>query len=151
MNAQSVWPGHEYAYVTYVRKKHFPMNASRVKVLSLRKVKEWGNERDSTMATVTFVDSELTREVNVRNLHDFWDSYIDEREGRLAEKRREEEEAQERLRKQREEQEKLRVKEQTIGERLAWRLGLDTSVVRVNPYAHEVTIQIKELEFLLND
>lgn len=150
MNAQSVWGGHEYAYVHYVRKKHFPMDAIKVKVVSTRKVQTGYKTRADAFATVEF-EHGGTREVNVRNLYDFWDSYTDERNGRIKEReareQKDREEALERQRQRREAEERSNA----IGERLAWKLGIDPSVVTVNHYAESVTIRMRDLQFLMED
>jgi hypothetical protein len=150
MNAQSVWGGHEYAYVHYVRKKHFPMDAIKCKVVSTRKVVSGYKSRADAYATVEF-EHGGTREVNVRNLYDFWDSYTDERNGRIQEKQRREEEARrealERAAARQREQERANA----IGERLAWKLGIDPSRVTVNHYAESVTIPLQDLAFLMED
>lgn len=150
MNAQSVWGGHEYAYVHYVRKRHFPMDAIKVKVVSTRKVQQFGKDRADAYATVEF-ESGASREVNVRNLYDFWDSYMDEKNGRIAEQQKKEEieraEALERAQQRRD----AEARTKKIGEQLAYRLGLDPSVVTVNHYADSISIRIRDLQFLLED
>lgn len=150
MNAQSVWGGHEYAYVHYVRKRHFPMDAIKVKVVSTRKVQQFGKDRADAYATVEF-EHGGTREVNVRNLYDFWDSYMDEKNGRIAEQKKKEEieraEALERAQQRRD----AEARTKKIGEQLAYKLGLDPSVVTVNHYADSISIRIRDLQFLLED
>lgn len=150
MNAQSVWNGHEYAYVHYVRKKHFPMDALRVKVLSTRKVQVGYKTRADAYATVEFEHGGV-REVNVRNLYDFWDSYCDERDGRIAERRQKEAEAQREALERAAERQRQRQRVNTIAERLAYKLGIDPSVVTVSHYGDTVSIRIRDLEFLMED
>lgn len=145
MNAQSVWPGHEYAYVSYVQKKTFPMQATKVKVLSLKRVKYYGKQREDTLATVEF-DGGHTREVNVRNLYDFWDSYEDERQGHLDAQERRQQEAQKRAR----EAAELRLQEQrrkrTIANNLAYRLGIDPAAVETS--YNGIVVGYNHLKFL---
>lgn len=153
MNAQSVWGGHEYAYVHYVRKQHFPMDAIRVKVISTRKVQSGYKSRADAFATVEFVDNpdRPQREVNVRNLYDFWDSYQDEKQGRLDEQEKKAREAAEEAERRRQEREAARQKQNAIAERLAWKLGIDPSVVTVSHYGDSVNIAMSHLEFLMED
>ena len=149
MNAQSVWPGHDYAYVSYVRKKHFPTGAIKCKVISVRKTQQYGKERTDTLATVTFEESKATREVNVRNLYDFWDSYEDEREHVQKERQRRMEEQDRRFQEERAAKEAAEAKKVVIAERLAWKLGLDVSAVITRRYDDNITINLKDLQFLL--
>lgn len=153
MNAQSVWGGHEYAYVHYVRKKHFPMDAIRVKVISTRKVAGFGKQRADAYATVEFPDTpgHPQREVNVRNLYDFWDSYTDEKNGRIAERERRAEEARREVREREEQRRRSEQRAIAIAERLAWKLGIDPSKVTPNHYAGNVTIPLQDLAFLMED
>ena len=165
MNAQSVWIGHEYAYVQLVRRKRFPTHTSRVKVLSKREVQQWGKERKDTYATVNFLDKESgdvmrsNVEVNVRNLYDFWDSYCDERDARQhaaqvreEQRRREYEERAEIARREYEERqqelEREKARKESVARALAYRLSLDTEAVVV--WGEDVRIAIKDLEFLVN-
>lgn len=165
MNANSVWVGHEYAHVQIVRRRHFPSHASRVKVLNLREVQAWGKQRKDTFAQVEFLDKETgartgtIREVNVRNLYDFWDSYMDERQailGKREQEAREREEHQAKLREiaerqareRAEEAEREKQRKEQIANALAYKLGLDTSAVLV--WGIDVRIAIKDLEFLVD-
>lgn len=148
MNAQSVWVGHEYAHVTYVRKKHFPTSASKVKVLSIRKHQTGFKERTDTLATVQF-ESGATREVNVRNLYDFWDSYMDEKEHVEAEKHAKQAEQARQWREQEEARKAEIRKKRTIADQLAYKLGLDVSAVEVA--YNGVVIGYNHLQFLLED
>jgi hypothetical protein len=149
MNAQSVWPGHEYAYVSYVRKKHFPTGAVKVKVISVRKHQASYKDRTDTLATVLFDESKATREVNVRNLYDFWDSYMDEKAHVLEERQRRHEEQQKRNQEIRDRAEAERKNKRTIADNLAYKLGLDVAAVEV---AHNgVVIGYQHLQFLLGD
>ena len=165
MNAGSVWIGHEYAYVSVVRRRYFPSNARRVKVLSLKEYQQAYKTRKDTYAQVEFLDNETgnttttVREVNVRNLYDFWDSYQDERQAHIAKREAAEAERQERYRKQTEEREQrlkeeaaraeaIRLERRRIADQLAYKLGLDTSAVNVQ--YENVTIKIEDLRFLLH-
>lgn len=146
MNAQSVWVGHSYAHVWNVKRGVFPNAASKVKVKSIRKIQQYGKTREDTFATVTFEDEGIEREVNVRNLYDFWDSYQDEKKYRDKE-REEKRAAQQAEADERERQRLVEVaRKRKIGDNLAHRLGIDPSVVRVT-YA-EVTIELRHLRFL---
>ena len=151
MNAQSVWPGHDYAYVSYVRKKHFPTGAIKCKVISLRKTQQYGKERTDTLATVLFDESKATREVNVRNLYDFWDSYEDEREHVRQDRQRREEERVVAAKKAQEEAAQQEANKRILADKLAYKLGLDTSVVITRRYDNHVMINLDHLQFLLED
>ncbi len=165
MNAGSVWIGHEYAFVQIVRRRHFPTSASRVKVLNLHETQVYGKQRKDTIAQVEFLDKEsgattgTIREVNVRNLYDFWDSYTDERQAMLEKRDREDRERQQHLaelreRHERERQEaeaeaaRVRQHREQVANALAYKLGLDTSAVTV--WGLDVRIAIKDLEFLVD-
>lgn len=160
MNANSVWVGHEYAYVSIVRRGILPTNAKRVKVLSLREVQQPYKTRKDTFATVEFIDS-LRRdtEVNVRNLYDFWDSYQDELAAHRAESERKDRERRERYAREEAERvarfqereaqrqaEKLRL--QRIAQNLAHRLSIDVSAVYINERAQRFSIDARHLQFL---
>ena len=161
LNANSVWNGHEYAYVHIVRRKYFPGNAVRVKVLSKREVQSGYKTRKDTYATVTFPDNPERgeREVNVRNLYDFWDSYVDEKRHVVEKRQREEAERNrvwqqqmaeraaaqaERDRQAQENREKLH----RIRDGLARELAIDPESIQVNEQFGHFLIYAKELEFL---
>lgn len=157
MNAQSVWPGHDYAYVSVVRRGVFPSSATKVKVITKpKKVQKWGNQRMSTYVDVQF-ESGATREVDVRNLFDFWDDWKaehDHQERVRAEKQAERDrlykEQQERwAREDAERQEKLRLeneRKQRIAHNLAHHLGLDRSLVTV--VGSNLQINVESVRFL---
>lgn len=149
MNAQSVWPGHEYAYVSYVRKKVFPTAATKVKVISIRKQQQYGKERVDTLATVLFPETKATREVNVRNLYDFWDSYVDEKEHVLKEREDRQKEQERRYEEQRLQQVAARLRKRKIADSLADKLGLDRTAVETSH--NGVVIGYNHIEFLLED
>lgn len=160
MNANSVWKGHEYAYVPIVRRRYFPTNAVRVKVLDLREVQQYGKSRKDTFATVEFIDQNRpNREVNVRNLYDFWDSYQDERQAMVSKREREDAERQARWKAQQAEREaalaeQARVREenrqrlQRIANGLAATLSIDVSTIEVNTTYEKFTIEARHLQFL---
>jgi len=148
LNAQSVWVGHEYAYVSYVRKKHFPTGAAKVKVVSIRKHQTSYKERTDTLAVVQF-EGGATREVNVRNLYDFWDSYEDEKRHIEDERKRKQAET-ERVFAEQQEARKAEIRrKRTIADQLAYKLGLDTAAVETA--YNGVVIGYNHLEFLLED
>ena len=149
MQAQSVWGGHHYAYVSYVRRGRFPSSAQEVEVISTRKEQKGWKDRADTFAKVKFVESGAIREVNVRNLYDFWDSYQDEKEHRRAEQERKE--AERRAVAVKAERERIAKAERgrKIAEQLAYKLAVDTSVVTYNVYADNVSINAQDLEFLI--
>lgn len=148
MNGQSVWIGHEYAYVHQVRRGIFPMSAQRVKVQSIRKVQQYGKSRDDTLARVEFVEQGITREVNVRNLHDFWDSYSDERNAHKA--RREEQEAERNARYEadRAKAREAEAKKNSIRVNLGRQLGIDPAGIHYDNYTQRFTIRYSDLKFL---
>ena len=161
MNAQSVWVGHEYAYVAYPRRGTIPNDWQRVKVLTpVRKVKQYGKSRDAAFVEVQFLDYERpNREVNVRNLHDFWDSYQDEltairveRERREAERQayyaKQEAERQERIRVQQEVERVKKARLQRIADGLAVTLSIDPLAIKINTTYETFTIEARHLQFL---
>lgn len=157
MNANSVWVGHEYAYVPIVRRGVLPTNAKRVKVLSLREKQQLHKSRKDTLATVEFVDSlRPNLEVNVRNLCDFWDSYQDELNAYRAEREHKERERRERYAREEAERfqereaqrqaEKLRL--QRIAQNLANTLSIDVSTIYINETTRRFSIDERHLRFL---
>jgi hypothetical protein len=121
------------------------MNAIKVEVIDIRKRHLPGKDRVDTFAQVRF-DSGAHREINVRNLYDFWDSYMDEKEHKLEERRRKDEEN---ARAQREYHERVKaekLRKRRIADNLAIRLGLDVAAVET---AHNgVVIGYNHLKFL---
>ena len=161
MNANSVWVGHEYAYVHIVRRKYFPRSASRVKVLSKREVQSGYKSRKDTFATVSFPDDATRpdREVNVRNLYDFWDSYVDEKHHYDAKQKEAEAKANaawqarmaERLAAQAERDriaQENRERLHKIRDNLASVLAIDPESILMNEQYEHFLIYAKELEFL---
>ena len=161
MNANSVWAGHEYAYVHIVRRKYFPRSATRVKVISKRELQYSGKARKDTFALVSFPD-DLTRpdrEVNVRNLYDFWDSYVDEKHHHDAKQKeaqeRQEREWQARMAERKAAQaERDRLAQENrerlhrIRDNLAATLAIDPESIAINEQFGHFMIYAKELEFL---
>jgi hypothetical protein len=125
------------------------MRAQEVEVISTRKTQASYKTRADTFARVRFIESGAVREVNVRNLYDFWDSYMDEREHKEAEQRRAQIEAQAKLDAIKREKQEKRDKGQKIARNLAYKLSLDTSVVQYNEYAETITIRTRDLEYLI--
>ena len=125
------------------------MRAQEVEVISTRKTQASYKTRADTFARVRFIESGAVREVNVRNLYDFWDSYMDEREHKEAEQRRAQTEAQAKLDAIKREKQEKRDKGQKIARNLAYKLSLDTSVVQYNEYAETITIRTRDLEYLI--
>jgi hypothetical protein len=162
MNAGSVWIGHEYAYVDFVRRGVIPMSAMRVKVLAKREAQDFYKKRKDTLVTVEFLESErLNREVNVRNLYDFWDSYTDERSAAVARReaaqaereRRWEEQERERLERVAERERVLEQKRQKlehIRQGLAAALSIDPSAIETDSTNEWLKINVKHLAFLEN-
>ena len=160
LNANSVWVGHEYAYVDIIRRGVIPMGALRVKVLSKREVFQYGKTRKDTIAKVTYPDGQrMDREVNVRNLYDFWDSYVDERDAarhrrELAQAERERvwaEQDAERQRLAAIRQKDLIAKQQKlerIKQGLAAMLSIDPSVIQTDGTNEWLKVNVKDLAFL---
>jgi hypothetical protein len=144
-----------------VRRRYFPRNAVRVKVSSKREVQVGYKTRKDTFATVTFPDNPERgeREVNVRNLYDFWDSYVDEK--RHVEEVRQREEAERNRLWQQQEAERAAARAERdrlvqenkerlhrIRDELARVLAIDPESIQVNEQYGHFLIYAKELEFL---
>lgn len=103
MNAQSLWAGNDYAYVSYPsRGVTFYSGAKRVRVERVYKERAWGNDRMTTKVVVTNVETGRQFTTTARNIVDFWSDYEAERD-RRAEIRRKEEEEREQRRRERQE------------------------------------------------
>lgn len=86
MKAQSLWIGSDYAYTEYRgRGRPLPLNAKRVKVLSLEKVVRFGKSKDETYVEVMMLTEEgtpderynaRTPKVRGRDIINFWDDYL---------------------------------------------------------------------------
>lgn len=161
MNANSVWVNNEYAYVMVVRRGVIPRHATRVKVHSLREVQRPYKTRKDTFATVSFPDQPERpgTEVNVRNLYDFWDSYMDERTAMYAEEERKEaERIKQREQREREYQEQLEAQRRarelraaellTIKAELARLLSIDENAIELNAHYENFVINARHLKFL---
>lgn len=97
MKAGSLWPGTDYAYQeNRGRGRDLPLDAQQVKVLQLEKVPIQGGKRDRTLVLVSFLDGEdaaitegyyaTPRQVQARDIIDFWEEYKEQREPLLRER-----------------------------------------------------------------
>ena len=80
MNAQNIFRGEHYAWRNQRGKGVFHTDAVKVRVLGLVQTRHHGNEKRSTYVKIFVIDSEQTLEVPAREIIDYWDSYVDERE-----------------------------------------------------------------------
>jgi len=137
MNLGQLWAGSDYAYYdTRGRGEHYRSNARRVRIVRAYQKRAYGNERMSGFAKVYFLNDDGTNmknwngedrieEIRARDIAMHWDDYVDEREHRVAEAVRIEEERQERQAKEDEARTKLI---DAIAEKLSIPRELITSV-----------------------
>ena len=82
MNFNAIQTGEDYAYVEYRRRNHFHKDAIKVRVLSKEKKKHRWQQNATGKVRVTFqspvTKKQIVREVDARNLIDFWDDYFAE-------------------------------------------------------------------------
>lgn len=100
MNAGSLWAGTEYAWAEYRPRGSFPMIAEKVKVIKVTKRKEYGNQNASTNVQVEVLTgrySGTTQVVKARDIVNFWNEYVDERDHRVEVAKKAAAEAKERL------------------------------------------------------
>lgn len=127
MNATSIWAGEEYAFYPYKGNQSFMWNARRLRAIKVTKRREYGNSKMSSFVEGVELDKETgaelrdgaTIEVRTRDVIDFWEDYKNELDAKNR-KRAEEREVAERLRQQQEaeRQERLRREEAERAERL---------------------------------
>lgn len=106
MNAGSLWAGTEYAWAEYRPRGSFPMLAQKVKLIKVTKRKVYGNDNASTFATVEVLTGHMkgkTHTIKARDIVNFWDEYVSERDHRAEAAAKEREEREARNAKQREE------------------------------------------------
>lgn len=100
MNASSLWAGTEYAWAEYRPRGSFPMIAEKVKVIKVTKKKVYGNDNASSFVEVEVLTGRMsgqTHTIKARDIVNFWNEYVDERDHRTEASRRAQAEAQERL------------------------------------------------------
>lgn len=105
MNASSLWAGTEYAWAEYRPRGSFPIIAQKVKVIKVTKAKIYGNQNASTNVQVEVLTgrySGTTQVVKARDIVNFWNEYVDERDHRAETARKEQEEREARRAKERE-------------------------------------------------
>ena len=97
MNASSLWAGQYYAWQQERGRGKFYMNATRVRVQSVRKEQKYYNENRTTLVKFTIADEESSRngqeyERPAREIIDFWDEYESQKGSIIAKREREAEE-----------------------------------------------------------
>lgn len=80
MNAQSLFVGEHYAWRDDRRKGVFHTDAVKVRVMGVSQKRKAGNLKFSTSVKVFVIETERMLEVPAREIIDYWDSYVDERE-----------------------------------------------------------------------
>ena len=87
MNATDLWTGHEYAWYNGKQRGIFPLNASKVKVIKVTKRRKPGRENATTEVEVILPENgNVSRVVRARDIIDFWDEYVSERDRLKAER-----------------------------------------------------------------
>jgi hypothetical protein len=89
MNANSIWPDHEYAFAVDRPNKSFPINATKGKCIRVFQQREYGNERKSSYVVFEVMNGDGVpheRTIRSRDVVDFWDDYENERKHILAER-----------------------------------------------------------------
>ena len=87
MNATDLWTGHEYAWYEYKQKGVFPLTARKVKVIKVTKRRKPGRENATTEVEVILPENgNVSRVVRARDIIDFWDEYVSERDRLEAER-----------------------------------------------------------------
>lgn len=93
MNSQSLWAGHDYAWIPNRGKgMTFSYSVVRVKVQKVSKRRLYGNQNASTLVTFEVLDwdgipnpsPDIRNGIPAREIIDFWDSYFNEHEDRLS-------------------------------------------------------------------
>lgn len=92
MNSQSLWAGHDYAWIPNRGKgMTFSYSVIRVKVQKVSKHRLYGNQNATTLVTFEVLDwdgipnpsTDIRSGIPAREIIDFWDSYYNEHEERL--------------------------------------------------------------------
>lgn len=136
MNAGSLWAGTEYAWAEYRPRGQFPSVAEKVKVIKVTKAKNYGNQNASTFVEVEVLTGRLSGkfvQVKARDIVNFWNEYVDERDHREAVRLKEREErtariAAARIAEQKEEQ-RIAAENQLIADALELR-GIEKGAIR---------------------
>ena len=92
MNVQSIWAGEEYAFSEYKGNKNFPMNAKKGKAIKITKEYGYGKERATAYVLFEVENGNgMTdeRKIRARDVIDFWEDYVRERNA-LREKQEDE-------------------------------------------------------------
>lgn len=95
MNAGSLWAGTEYAWAEYRPRGSFPMLAQKVKLIKVTKRRVMGNDNASTFATVEVLTGHMegkTHTIKARDIVNFWDEYVSERDHRAEAREKEQQE-----------------------------------------------------------
>lgn len=87
MNANLLYQGENYAWTSYRQRGVFPMNCEKVRLLSMRRKREYGNDNATTYAEIETSTGQICSVV-ARELVDFWDNYESERDHLREEKAR---------------------------------------------------------------
>lgn len=99
MNSAELWSGHEYAWIPERgRGQSFSPYAKRIKVLSVKKIVQYGNERRTAMCTFEVLDWEghspypepEYRTEPAREIVAFWDEFWSEHEEQLEKRKQQE-------------------------------------------------------------
>lgn len=85
MNANLLYQSEHYAWTSYRQRGVFPLKCEKVKLLSMRRQRQRGNDNATTFAEI---ETESGRIISVvtRELIDFWDNYESERDHILEER-----------------------------------------------------------------
>jgi translation initiation factor 2B subunit (eIF-2B alpha/beta/delta family) len=143
LNAQNIWAGHDYAYVSYrPRGVTLPKNARKVRAIKLSKEHKYGSERATTMVEVHDYTSGRELRVRARDIIDFWDSYNSQ-----IQVWREE---QERMKKELEAQAAERAQDRDLILTSLRDADLDVHPRDINSTLRTVTLSYDQLRWLLN-
>lgn len=143
MNAQSIWAGQYYAYLSHrPRGTSFVKGARKVRVIRVFKRQQYGNERATTFVEVEDVQSGNTLNVRARDILSFWEDY----EAQLNQRLRKEQEDRER----RDAENKARIDESEKIRALLAAHGV-TTTSGVNVWTRSVTISYDQLRRLLGE
>lgn len=158
MNANTIFKGHEYAYVDYPSRNvtYYP-GARRVRVMHVYKIEDEWRQRKQTLVEVEMLDNDTgerqntngdaIKTIRARQIVARWDEHVVEEERHVAERRElDERNRREREERQRQQEERLREYEETndrIYEALA-NIGVPRSMITLNSY--EVRISRHNLD-----
>lgn len=173
MKAQSLWVGHNYAYIAgRGRDRRYSPDAQNVRVVRTSQRRLYGNKNDTTFAQVYFCDwegnkvSDESTEVRAYDIVDFWDDYWNEHSEDMIKTKKYREEANQRAKEERERyrlqreaadaaeaerREKLQTKKNEIRKKLT-EVGFDgeSTLVNISYDGDMFTIREPELSRWLN-